>query len=113
MSVGGGAGRELLLSKPAGPHRHLIRVTTAARGKLEATALRALSGEVAADMEQAADATWLWKGHLHPKLIDGFTFTMPDTPKNQAQYPQPASQKPGVGLPIARSWWFSPWRPPV
>ena len=63
----------------------------------------ALSCEIAADMEQAADETWLWKGRLHPKLIDGFTFTMPDTPKNQAQYPQSASQKPGVGLPIARA----------
>ncbi len=59
-------------------------------------------GKVAADMEAAADPTWLWKGRLHPKLIDGFTFTMPDTAKNQAQYPQPASQKRGVGLPIAR-----------
>ena len=28
---------------------------------------------------------------------------MPDTPKNQAQYPQQKSQKPGVGLPIARA----------
>ena len=54
-----------------------------AHGKLAAAALRALSGEVAADMEQAADATWLWKGHLYPQWIDGFTFTMPDTPKNQ------------------------------
>ena len=54
-----------------------------------------------ADSEQAADATWRWKGHLHPKLIDGLTFTLPDKPKSHAQYPQPASQKPGVGLPIA------------
>jgi hypothetical protein len=27
---------------------------------------------------------------------------MPDTPENQAAYPQPESQKPGVGFPIAR-----------
>jgi putative transposase len=74
-----------------------------ARAKLSEAALHELSCEVAAEMEQAADATWLWKGKLHPKLIDGFTFTMPDTPKNQAQYPQSASQKPGVGLPIARA----------
>jgi len=74
-----------------------------ARGKLSEAALHALSCEVAADMEEAADKTWLWKGRLHPKLIDGFTFTMPATPKNQAQYPQSASQKPGVGLPIARA----------
>jgi len=52
--------------------------------------------------EAAAEADWLWKGK-HAKLIDGFTLTMPDTPENQAEYPQQKSQKPGVGLPIARA----------
>ncbi len=28
---------------------------------------------------------------------------MPDTPRNQAKYPQSTSQAPGVGLPIARA----------
>ncbi|MHB9081729.1 MAG: IS4 family transposase [Pirellulaceae bacterium] len=73
-----------------------------ARSKLSAAALRELSCEVAEELEQAADKSWLWKHKLHPKLIDGFTMTMPDTPKNQARYPQSKSQKPGVGLPIAR-----------
>src|SRR3954463_1104491 len=27
---------------------------------------------------------------------------MPDTPKNQAEYPQPDTQKPGLGFPLAR-----------
>jgi hypothetical protein len=58
---------------------------------------------VAEELEQAADESWLWKGKYHAKLIDGFTFTMPDTPKNQAQYPHPRTQAPGVGLPIARA----------
>lgn len=74
-----------------------------ARGKLSAAALHELSGEVADELEQAADARWLWKGQHHAKLIDGFTFTMPDTPKNQTQYPHPKTQTPGVGLPIARA----------
>jgi putative transposase len=52
-------------------------------------------------MEAAAEPTWLWKS-LHPKLIDGFTFTMPDTPENQKEYPQQDAQAPGVGQPIAR-----------
>ena len=73
-----------------------------ARAKLSAAALRELSCEVAEELEQVADPRWLWKGH-HAKLIDGFTFTMPDTPKNQAKYPQQKAQKPGVGLPIARA----------
>ena len=33
------------------------------------------------------------------KVIDGTTLTLPDTPANRQDYPQPTSQKPGVGLP--------------
>ncbi len=36
------------------------------------------------------------------KLVDGFTVSMPDTPENQAEYPQPPAQKPGIGFPLAR-----------
>jgi putative transposase len=72
-----------------------------ARAKLSEAALHELSCEVAAETEAAAPADWLWKGK-HAKLIDGFTFTMPDTPANQAAFPQQKSQKPGVGLPIVR-----------
>jgi len=74
-----------------------------ARAKLSSDALRDLSCEVADEMEEQAEPKWLWKGRLHAKLVDGFTFTMPDTPKNQAVYPQMEAQKLGVGLPIARA----------
>ena len=74
-----------------------------ARAKLSEAALHELSNEVAEEVEQEADETWLWKGRYHAKLVDGFTFTMPDTPKNQAVYPQQKAQTPGVGLPIARA----------
>ncbi|MCH7688923.1 MAG: IS4 family transposase [Planctomycetes bacterium] len=73
-----------------------------ARAKLSEAALRDLTGEVAAQLQEQADPKWLWKG-MHAKLVDGFTFTMPDTPQNQAAYPQQKAQKPGVGLPIARA----------
>jgi putative transposase len=74
-----------------------------ARAKLSEAALHDLSCEVAEELEQAAAPNWRWKGTHHAKLIDGFTFTMPDTPKNQAKYPQQKAQKPGVGLPIVRA----------
>jgi len=45
---------------------------------------------------------WLWQGR-EVKLVDGFTFTMPDTPENQEAFPQLTSQTPGVGFPIARA----------
>jgi hypothetical protein len=34
--------------------------------------------------------------------VDGSTITLPDTPENQAEYPQLKAQKPGCGFPIAR-----------
>jgi len=73
-----------------------------ARAKLSEAALHELSSEVAKDIEAAAEERWLCNGK-HAKLIDGFTFTMPDTPKNQAEYPQAKTQQPGCGQPIARA----------
>ncbi len=73
-----------------------------ARAKLSEAALRDLTREVAAEVEEQADSEWLWLG-LHAKLLDGFTFTMPDTEENQLEYPQSKSQKPGIGFPIARA----------
>ena len=72
-----------------------------ARAKLSLPALRRLVVESAGQVEQEAHTSWLWKG-LHPKLVDGITFTMPDTPQNQEAFPHPAGQRPGVGFPIAR-----------
>lgn len=73
-----------------------------ARAKLPVAALRDLTVLVAEDLEDQAERKWLWKNR-HAKLIDGFTFTMPDTPENQDEFPSPKSQKAGVGLPIART----------
>ncbi len=73
-----------------------------ARAKLSEAALRDLTKEVAEELQQRADPQWLWKG-LHAKLVDGFTFTMPDSASNQAEFPHPRTQKKGVGLPIARA----------
>lgn len=72
-----------------------------ARAKLSEDAIRELSADVACEAEQQADATWLWHKR-HVKLVDGFTFTMPDSDANQAEFPQQRSQKKGVGVPIAR-----------
>jgi len=73
-----------------------------ARAKLNLTALQCLVRQSARQLEEEADSSWLWKG-LHAKLVDGFTFTMPDTPANQAVFPQQKSQMPGIGFPIARA----------
>lgn len=72
-----------------------------ARQRLPSAMVQALlrhTGNVLAD---EAPAAWRWKGRA-VKLVDGSTVTMPDTPDNQTRYPQPASQKPGLGFPLAR-----------
>src|SRR5262245_49924821 len=48
-----------------------------------------------------AEAAWLFQGRP-VKILDGSTVTRPDTPRNQRAYPQPTSQAPGLGFPIAR-----------
>src|SRR4030065_678682 len=90
--------QEAGLRPPAGDTGDYCR----ARAKLKLTALQRLARESAGDLEAAAPPPWLWKG-LHAKLVDGFTFTMPDTPANQEEFPQIGAQRPGVGLPIARA----------
>lgn len=57
-----------------------------ARAKLSEAALRDLTREVAGEVEERADESWLWKG-LHAKLIDGFTFTMPEGAKESTRVP--------------------------
>jgi len=73
-----------------------------ARAKLDLAALRTLTVQAAEELERGAPWAWLWRG-LHAKLIDGFTFTMPDTLDNQRQFPQSKNQRPGAGFPIARA----------
>ena len=73
-----------------------------ARAKLSEPAMRRLTYEVAEGCEQAVPDEWRWRGH-RTFLVDGFTFSMPDTPENQAAYPQPNTQPAGVGFPLARA----------
>ena len=72
-----------------------------ARAKLPEKVIRRLTLEVADGCEQRLPDAWLWHGrHVH--LVDGTTVSMPDTPANQAAYPQQAAQQKGLGFPITR-----------
>ena len=73
-----------------------------ARHKLNADVLRQLVCGIAEKMSDLNPDYWLWHGK-DVKLVDGFTFTMPDTPENQEEFPQSKTQEPGVGFPIARA----------
>ncbi len=72
-----------------------------ARGDLPEEAVRELICDTGRQVEDEAPEDWLWHGRK-VRVVDGSTITMPDTPENQAEYPQQKSQKPGCGFPIAR-----------
>lgn len=72
-----------------------------AREHLPEEACKRLVCQTAGEIEAQAPVEWLWNGR-HVRVVDGATVTMPDTPENQAEYPQQRSQRPGCGFPIAR-----------
>jgi hypothetical protein len=73
-----------------------------ARGRLATGVLSTLARRTAAELQAAAKAEWKWNGR-NVFIADGSHVSMPDTPENQAAYPQPPTQEPGVGFPLARA----------
>ena len=72
-----------------------------ARAKLPNVVLQNLTYAVADELESQTPKKSLWFGHSI-KMVYGSTVTAPDTEENQEEWPQMASQKPGVGFPILR-----------
>jgi len=72
-----------------------------ARQRLAEELLARLTRLVAGKLEDKVGPDARWHGH-HVKLLDGSSVNMPDTPENQAAYPQHTTQRPGCGLPTAR-----------
>jgi len=72
-----------------------------ARQRLPAEMVTTLTRETGKLLCAQADTGWRWRGRT-VKLVDGTGISMPDTPENQARYPQPSSQAAGVGFPLAR-----------
>lgn len=72
-----------------------------ARERLPEDLVSRLARESGFDLEEQVPREWCWRGR-DVKLLDGSTVSMADTEENQAEYPQPKSQKPGIGFPIAR-----------
>jgi hypothetical protein len=65
----------------------------------------ALLASTLADTARAADRLSGPTGFLQGrtvKVIDCTTLTLPDTPENQAVYPQPRTQRPGCGFPLLK-----------
>ena len=72
-----------------------------ARQRLPLEMVSALTRQTGCMLSEKALVPWLWRGRA-VKLVDGTGLSMPDTQENQALYPQPSSQAPGVGFPLAR-----------
>lgn len=72
-----------------------------ARQRLPVEMVKALTRESGRLLSTKALPGWRWRGRT-VKLVDGSTFSMPDTPQNQACYPQLNTQTVGVGFPLAR-----------
>jgi len=72
-----------------------------ARSALSIRLLQAVFEALRHHLNQRAAATWLWCGR-QVKVIDGTSFSMPDTPANQQRWPQHRAQKKGCGFPVAK-----------
>ena len=72
-----------------------------ARSRLPDNLLEKLFSKTAQSLEEKVTTEYLWCGRS-VKVIDGSSVSMPDTIENQKAYPQPSSQKPGCGFPIAK-----------
>ena len=72
-----------------------------ARQRLPVALASDLSQLLSVRLEVLAPKEWRWQGHS-VKLFDGTSVSMPDTPSNQAKFPQSGRQAEGVGFPMAR-----------
>jgi hypothetical protein len=72
-----------------------------ARQRLPLTMVRSLLQHTGRWLMSQSATSWRWQGRA-VKLVDGTTITMPDTVDNQWRYPQPHTQKPGLGFPVSR-----------
>lgn len=73
-----------------------------ARLRVPLDLIRTLMQETTKLVTSNLPKNWLWKNH-RVLLVDGLVIDAPDTPENQFKYPQPTSQKPGLGFPQIRN----------
>ncbi len=72
-----------------------------ARARIPTAVLRCLARQTAQQFQASLPGAWKWNGRS-VFIADGSHVSMPDTQENQAGYPQPVVQQPGIGFPLAR-----------
>lgn len=72
-----------------------------ARKKLPELVLEFFWKHLASKIHADTNKTDLWKSR-RVAVVDGSSFSMPDTSANQKRYPQPSEQKKGCGFPVVK-----------
>jgi len=73
-----------------------------ARQRLSLHTLQIIAGQVAWAVDRQVLKNEHWLTGREVKIIDATGVSMPDTPANQAIWPQPEGQKPGCGFPVMK-----------
>jgi hypothetical protein len=73
-----------------------------ARARLDLDTLELIHGQLGWSLERNVFSAERWLGGRPVKIVDGTCLSMPDTPANQALWPQPTSQKPALGFPMMK-----------
>ena len=71
-----------------------------ARTRLPLVVWQQLVRRTSAALEPTTHDEGRWRGH-RTFLVDGSSFSMPDTPELQEHFGQPSGQRPGCGFPVA------------
>lgn len=72
-----------------------------ARQRLDAGRLREVASWIGGTLQRRCAVGDLWCGR-RVRVVDGTGLSMPDTPENQAAYPQNGQRKAGCGFPVAK-----------
>ena len=72
-----------------------------ARQRLPERVVSRLARETGRELHRRHPAGEILGGRI-VKVVDGTTCSMPDTAENQVRWPQPSTQKPGLGFPLMR-----------
>lgn len=75
---------------------------TRARARLDLSTLQLINSQLAWSLERRVLESERPLARRGVKIVDGTTLSMPDTPANQARWPQGCSQKPGLGFPCMK-----------
>jgi len=73
-----------------------------ARARLDPAVIELIAQQLCWSLERNVGGEERWLCGRPVKIVDGTNLSMPDTPANQALWPQPTSQQPSLGFPMMK-----------